>query len=88
MEPLEAIDALARVARSEAAPQTNVPIAAVIRTAQARTATQWRLAPLAWSAGISALAASVILVIALRQNTTSSVDPISPLFNAAQVQMP
>ena len=86
MEPLESIDALARIARQETPPQTNVQIAPLLRAL--RTEQQWRLAPLAWSAALSAVAASVILVIALHQTQTTTVDPISPLFNAAQVQMP
>jgi hypothetical protein len=87
MEPLEAIDALARRARTEKPPATDVNIGAVLRAARAEP--PWRLTPLAWSAAVSALAACVILTLALRSTTQSNtVDSITPLFNAAQVQMP
>jgi hypothetical protein len=85
MDPLDTVEAIARVARTEVAPQTNVRIAPLLRAGRA----EWRLAPLAWSAVISAVAACVILTLALHQNqSNTSVDSISPLFNAAQVQMP
>jgi hypothetical protein len=87
MEPLEAIEALARRARGEAPPGTNVNIGAIVRAARAEP--QWRLTPLAWSAAVSALAACAILCLALRSSGKSTtVDSITPLFNAAQVQMP
>lgn len=84
MDPLDAVAAIARVARTEVAPQTNVRIGPLLRASRA----EWRLAPLAWSAAVSAVAAGVILTLALHQNQSVSVDSISPLFNAAQVQMP
>jgi len=86
MEPLDGVEALARIARTESAPITNVRIAPLLRAARAEQ--QWRLAPLAWSAALSAAAASVILFFALHQSQSTSVDSISPLFNTAQVQMP
>jgi len=86
MEPLDGVEALARIARLEVAPTTNVRVGPLLRTFRAEQ--QWRLAPLAWSAGLSAAAACVILVLALRQTQSTSVDSISPLFNATQVQMP
>ena len=87
MDPLEAIESLARLARSEQPPRTNVDIAAVLRAAGAEP--PLRLAPLAWSAAVSAIAAGIILSFAIHtQRTTSSVDSISPLFNATEVQMP
>jgi len=86
MEPLEAVEALARRARAETPPGTNVNIGAVLRTARAEP--QWRLTPLAWSAAVSALAACAILSLALHSNKSTTTDPIAPLFNAAEVQMP
>ena len=87
MEPFEAIDALARRARMETPPQTDVDVASIPRWAGARP--QWQLAPLAWSAAVCALAACVILSLALWSSSQStSVDSITPLFSAAQVQMP
>ena len=86
MEPLEAVDALARRARAETPPQTNVDIGAVLRSTRAEP--PWRLTPLAWSAAVSALAACAILTLALHSNKSTTVDSITPLFNAAQVQMP
>jgi hypothetical protein len=87
MEPLDGLEILARAARRETAPITRVPIASIVRAARGQR--PLRLAPLAWSAGLSALAASVVVVFALHQNTSSSsVDSISPLFNTAQVQLP
>jgi hypothetical protein len=86
MEPLEAIESLARLARAEPAPQTNVNFASVVHAAQAKPTL--RLKPLAWSAAISALAAGIILSFALHVPQTTATDSISPLFNATQVQMP
>ncbi|MGA2439649.1 MAG: hypothetical protein ABSH08_01705 [Tepidisphaeraceae bacterium] len=86
MEPLEAVDALARRARAETPPQTNVDIGTILRSARAEP--QWRLTPLAWSAAVSALAACAILSLALHSNNSTTVDSITPLFNAAEVQMP
>jgi hypothetical protein len=87
MEPLEAVEALARRARAETPPETNVDIGAILRAAGAEP--QWRLTLLAWSAAVSALAACAILSLALRSTAKSTtVDSITPLFNAAQVQMP
>jgi hypothetical protein len=87
MEPLDAVESLAHLARNEAPPQTNINIASVLRTAHAQP--QWRLGPLAWSAAVSAIAAAITLSFALHvQQTSSTTDSISPLFNATQVQMP
>ncbi|MGD0138412.1 MAG: hypothetical protein ABSD28_06005 [Tepidisphaeraceae bacterium] len=87
MEPLEAVEALAHRARAETPPRTNVDIGAIVRAARAEP--QWRLTPLAWSAAVSALAACAILSLALRSTGKSTTaDSITPLFNAAQVQMP
>jgi hypothetical protein len=86
MEPLEAMDALARQARRETPPTTDVRIGAVFAAAgRERT---WRIAPLAWSAAMAAVAAVVVLSFALHQNQSSSVDGITPLFSAAQIQLP
>ena len=88
MEPLEAIDRLARAAREEVVPETDIDVRRVLRAV--RPEPSLRIAPLAWSAAISAVAAVVMLSFALHtsSSTTSNVDSISPLFNAAQVQMP
>jgi hypothetical protein len=86
MESFDAIDALSRVARSETAPETNVPIGPILRAYRGEQ--QWRLTPLAWSAALSAVAASIILALAIHQSRTTSVDSITPLFSAAQVQLP
>jgi hypothetical protein len=86
MEPLDAINALARIARTETPPDTNVRIAPLLRACRAEE--QWRLTPLAWSAALSAIAACVILVLAIHRTEITTVDSISPLFSAAQVQMP
>ena len=85
MDPLEAVEALARVARGETAPMTNTRVAASLRVQRSDAL---RLAPLAWTAAASALAASVVLALALHANSTSKTDSITPLFDSAQVQMP
>ena len=87
MDPLEAIEALARVARMETAPMTNTRVAASLR---AQRGDAMRLAPLAWTAAASALAASIVMALALHANSNSSAktDSIAPLFDSAQVQMP
>ncbi len=88
MDPLDAIESLARLARCEEPPGTNINVAAVLRAA-ANAEPPLRLAPLAWSAAVSALAAGIILSFAIHtRQTTSSIDSISPLFNATQVQLP
>ncbi len=84
MDTLEMIDALARRARAEVAPETNVKIAAVLAAGRR----EQRLGPLAWSAGLSAIAACVVLAIALHDNQSTKTDSIEPLFQAAEVQMP
>jgi hypothetical protein len=86
MEPLDAVDGLAHRARMESPPETDVRIAPLLLACRAEQ--QWRLTPLAWSAALSAVAAGVVLVLAIHQNQTASVDSITPLFNAAQVQLP
>ena len=89
MEPFEAIDKLARAARDEVAPETDINVGRLIRSIQPQPTL--RLAPLAWSAAFSALAAVVMLTFALHSSNSSSstsVDSITPLFNAAQVQLP
>jgi hypothetical protein len=84
MDPLEMVDALARRARAEAAPQTNVSLAAVL----AASRRERRLSPFAWSAAISAVAACVVLAVALHANKSTRTDSIEPLFQAAEVQLP
>jgi len=84
MDTLEMMDALARRARAEVAPETNVNFAAVLATGRR----EQRLAPLAWSAGLSAIAAAVVLAISLHANQSSRTDSIEPLFQAAEVQLP
>lgn len=84
MDALEMVDALARRARAEIAPQTNVRFAAVLAAGRREE----RLAPLAWSAGLSAIAACIVLSIALHANKSAKTDSIEPLFQAAEVQMP
>ncbi|MGD0462402.1 MAG: hypothetical protein ABSB74_07925 [Tepidisphaeraceae bacterium] len=84
MDALEMVDALARRARAEVAPETNVRIAAVLAAGRR----DQRLLPLAWSAGLSAIAACVVLAIALHANKSARTDSIEPLFQAAEVQMP
>jgi hypothetical protein len=84
MDPLEMVDALAGRARAEVTPKTNVSIAAVLAAGRREE----RLAPLAWSAGISAIAACIVLAIALHTNKSTKTDSIEPLFQAAEVQMP
>jgi len=92
MEPLEAIEKLARAAREAIVPETDVDVRRVLRAYRAEP--RLRIAPLAWSAAVSAIAAGVMLTLALHVSnaTTSSgstsVDSISPLFNAVQVQKP
>jgi hypothetical protein len=84
MEPLEMVDTLARRARAEIAPPTNVRFAAVL----AASRREERLVPLAWSAGLSAIAACIVLALALHTNKSARTDSIEPLFQAAEVQMP
>jgi hypothetical protein len=90
MDPLEMVDALARRARAEIAPETNVRIAAVLAAGrrEQQFAREGFLAPLAWSAGLSAMAACVVLSIALHPNKSTKTDSIEPFFQAAEVQMP
>ncbi|HEY1921814.1 MAG TPA: hypothetical protein VGG44_03530 [Tepidisphaeraceae bacterium] len=90
MDPLEMVDALARRARAEIAPETNARIAAVLAAGQRRqqSAREGFLAPFAWSAGLSALAACVVLCLALHANKSTKTDSIEPLFQAAEVQLP
>jgi len=84
MEALEMVNALARRARAEVAPETNVRFAAVLAVSRREE----RLLPLAWSAGLSAMAACIVLAIALHGNKSTETDSIEPLFQAAEVQMP
>jgi hypothetical protein len=88
MEPIDAIEKLARAGREEAVPETDINVRRLIRAI--RPEPTLRLAPLAWSAALSAVAAVVMLSFALHSSgsSSSSVDSISPLFNAAQVQLP
>jgi hypothetical protein len=86
MEPIEALDSLARRARAEAAPETNLDVARILR--EIRGSAPVSIAPMAWSAAVSAIAASILLAIALHGGSSSSTDPIAPLFNATQAQMP
>lgn len=86
MEPLDAVDALARRARMESPPETDIGFAPLLRACRAEE--QWGLTPLAWSAALSAIAACVIMVLAIHQSQTNSVDSITPLFNAVQVRLP
>jgi hypothetical protein len=90
MDPLEIVDALARRARAEVAPETNVRIAAVLAAARRdqRLAREGLLAPFAWSAALSAMAACVAIAIAVHGNRSIKTDSIEPLFQAAEVQMP
>ncbi len=90
MDPLEIVDALAQRARAEVAPQTNIGIAAVLAAARRNQplARGGFLAPFAWSAAISAMAACVAIAIALHGNRSTKTDSIEPLFQAAEVQMP
>ena len=57
MDALEAVEALARRARAETPPQTNVRMATVLSAHRP----EQRLVPLAWSAGLSAGAACVVM---------------------------
>ncbi len=95
MNPLESVENLARIARRETPPETNVKFASLLRNL--RPEPQMRLGPTrlwAWSAAVSALAASIVLAVAIHGSSSTgstnpnSVDSITPLFNAAQVQMP
>jgi hypothetical protein len=84
MDALEAVEALARRARAETPPQTNVRMATVLSAHRP----EQRLVPLAWSAGLSAVAACVVMALALHANKSTKTDPIMPLFQAAEVQLP
>jgi len=92
MKALESVENLARIARRETPPETNVRFASLIR--DLRPEPPMRLRPWAWSAAVSALAASIVMAVAIHGSSSSSstgsnsVDSITPLFNAAQVQMP
>jgi hypothetical protein len=92
MNPLESVENLARIARRETPPETNLNFASLLR--ELRPEPQMRLRPWAWSAAVSALAASIVLAVAIHGSSSTgstnpnSVDSITPLFNAAQVQMP
>lgn len=86
MDPIEPLDSLARLAREEAPPETNLDVARILRESRARS---WpSVAPMAWSAAISAIAACILLAIALHSNSSSTTDSISPLFSATEAQMP
>ena len=84
MEPLDAIESLARRARLEAAPATDVDAARLIRAVRVEP---MRLVPLAWTAAAAAIAASVVLAMALRANVATA-DPVSSLFTPTQLEMP
>jgi hypothetical protein len=84
MDALEMVDALARRARTEVAPRTDISVVSVL----AAVRREEKLSPFAWSAGISALAACVVLSVALHTQKSTRTDSIEPLFQAAEVQMP
>ena len=93
MDPLDAVESLARRARGERPPETNADVAGLLRVARREQVGALPLFPLAWSAVGAALAASIVLTISLRtgvaQSTpTASTDSVAQLFAPTQVDMP
>ncbi|GEM_PF-4232626 len=99
MDPLELIDHLAYKARTENAPATHADVAAILRACRTEQSRGGGVFPLAWSAAASAIAASLVMVFALRagalsnftstsSTTTTSADSVASLFNPVQMEMP
>lgn len=91
MDPLDALDMLARRAAREPIPRTDVDMARVFALARRERV---RLFPLLWSAAASALAACIVLAVCLHTSSAAqaasaaTVDPVRPLFNPVQVELP
>jgi hypothetical protein len=85
MDPLQSIELLARRARQETPPVTDISLR---KFPPAGLREPIRLFPMACTAAVSALAATVLLSLALHTSSTQSSQTISPLFNVVQVEMP
>jgi hypothetical protein len=89
MESLEAIENLARRARGETPPLTNVRIDTIIRAVRAQRQPVFSLA---WPALVSAIAACAMLALSYRATatttTTTASDPVAALFSSVNVEMP
>jgi len=91
MDPLDALDILARRAAAEPIPRTDVDMRIVLGIARRERV---RFFPLVWSAAASALAACIVLAVTLHASSstanaaTATVDPVAPLFNPVQVELP
>jgi hypothetical protein len=89
MESLERIDNLARRARAETPPLTDVPVEATVRGLRGAPQAAFSLA---WPAVVSAIAACAMLAMSHRAAattaTTTAADPVAAMFNSVQVEMP
>ncbi len=85
MEALDAIESLARTARQELPPATHVQINTTALQALQRQ--QNSLSPLAWSAGVSLIAACIVIFMSLHTTSTTT-DSVTALFAPAQMEMP
>lgn len=89
MDPLDALDALARRARRETPPRFDTDAAALVRGCK-RATVPIPLSPLAWSAAAAIAAATAVLTLAMQSGgaAASRVDSITPLFSPVQVELP
>jgi hypothetical protein len=88
MDPLDALDGLARRARNEAIPSTDINVAGLIDECLPEPR---RFMPLAFSATLAAVAACLVLLCALRVHSASAsttTDSVSPMFAPTQVELP
>lgn len=93
MEPLDAVDSLARRARGERAPATHIDVERLLSQARREQVGGMPLFPLAWSAAGASVAAAIVLFLAIGSSSVStasasSTDSVSQLFAPAQVDMP
>ena len=85
MKALDAIESLASLARQELPPATHVRINTSALQIYQRQ--QNSLSPLAWSAGISLIAACIVIFMSLHTASASN-DSVTSLFAPAQVELP
>jgi len=81
MDALEAVERLARKAREERVPETDVSQRVLMRLGRPVSP---RVAPLGWVAAVAAVAAAAVLIVALNSWISPS-DPMMDLFTPLQV---
>lgn len=91
MDPLEKMEILAKRARAERAPLVPINMNAVLRVRPQQESVAVK--PMAWAAGISAVAATLVLVVTLHVSTSTTTsqsggDSNSALFSPTQLEMP